>query len=149
MRYIKSQRSTLKMLFLDSCSIEEEAIPLLCDLNVRAFQLCDQKPSEKWLDVIASMKELEELHLWHISDFRAYSQMLVNLPNLKHLVLHDVPLTSEDVVMFKKMKKLETLSVDSELATKPEFRGLTNANFDLIHVDDNSQIPSFESSMLY
>lgn len=139
MRYIASLRSSLVFLRFDSCEIEEESIPLLCGLKLRSLELCDHPPSAHWVKVIASMQSLEELHLWRISDFRSYAQMLPNLPKLKVLTLHDVKVTPEDIAAFQKMKSLERMFVDDEYKNHPEIQKLVTSQMNPVKIYGNSE----------
>lgn len=126
MRYLGSLR-TLEQLSIFNCKLDEEYIPHLSGL--KALQVnCHPSPSPHWIKAIASMKKLEELRLWHISDFSPYAKVLTKLPNLRILVLQDVKLTQEDIVELRKIKNLQYLCVDEEYSKHDDFFFKVNMN---------------------
>lgn len=128
MRYLGSLR-TLEQLYINNCDLDEEHIPLLSGSGLKALEVCCRPaPSPHWVKTIASMKNLEELRLWHISDFSPYAEVLAELPNLRILVLQDVKLTPEDIIATRKIKNLQYLCVDEEYTKNNDLFFKVNMN---------------------
>lgn len=128
MRYLGSLR-TLEQLYINNCELDEEHIPHLSGSGLKALEVCCRPaPSPHWVKTIASMKNLEELRLWHISDFSPYAEVLAELPNLRILVLQDVKLTPEDIIATRKIKNLQYLCVDEEYTKNNDLFFKVNMN---------------------
>ena len=130
-RYLSSLK-TLNYIEMESCSfLSLEAVRELNLPYVKTAIFRRVESTPEFASVIQSMKNVEELHLRHISSIEPLMAALAELPKLETLYLYENPLTPQEVKKLSQLRKLLNIEIDEKSITPDDIEAYSRCGVQL------------------